>query len=42
MLAITSFYDYRAMQMDVKTGFLNGNLIEDIYMNQPEGFEHAM
>ena len=24
--------------MDVKTTFLNGDLDEEIYMNQPEGF----
>ena len=24
--------------MDIKTAFLNGDLKEDIYMDQPEGF----
>ena len=27
--------------MDVKTVFLNRNLIEDVYMTQPEGFVHS-
>ena len=39
MLAIAAFYDYEIWQMDVKTAFLNGDLEEQIYMTQPEGFE---
>jgi hypothetical protein len=38
LLAIASYFDYEIWQMDVKTTFLNGNLIEDVYMTQPEGF----
>ena len=38
LLAITAYYDYEIWQMDVKRAFLNGNLLEDVYMTQPEGF----
>ena len=38
LLAIAAFYDYEIWQMDVKTTFLNGNLSEDVYTIQPEGF----
>ena len=31
-LAIAAYYDYEIWQMDVKTTFLNGNLLEDVYM----------
>ena len=38
LLAIAAYFDYEIWQMDVKTAFLNGNLTEDVYMIQPEGF----
>ncbi|CAA0832574.1 cysteine-rich RLK (RECEPTOR-like protein kinase) 8, partial [Striga hermonthica] len=38
LLSIASHMDYEVWQMDVKTAFLNGNLDEDIYMQQPEGY----
>ncbi|GJS89576.1 zinc finger, CCHC-type containing protein [Tanacetum coccineum] len=38
LIAITAFYDYEILQIDVKTTFLNGHLSEEVYMVQPEGF----
>jgi hypothetical protein len=38
LLAIAAYFDYEIWQMDVKVTFLNGNLTEDVYMTQPEGF----
>ena len=38
LLVIDAHYDYEICQMDVKTTFLNGILIEEVYMTQPEGF----
>ncbi|WJZ98697.1 hypothetical protein VitviT2T_017207 [Vitis vinifera] len=38
LLAIAAYYDYEIWQMDVKTAFLNGELKEDVYMTQPEGY----
>ena len=38
LLAIAAHYDYEIWKMDVKMTFLNGNLYEDVYMIQPEGF----
>jgi hypothetical protein len=38
MLAIGAAMDLEIHQMDVKTAFLNGELEEDIYMDQSQGF----
>ena len=38
VLAIAALWDLEIHQMDVKTAFLNGDLDEEIYMEQPEGF----
>ncbi|KAJ9542958.1 hypothetical protein OSB04_029464 [Centaurea solstitialis] len=39
LMAISAYFNYEICQMDVKTAFLNGKLTEDVYMEQPEGFE---
>ena len=38
VLAIVAHMDLELYQMDVKTAFLNGELDEEIYMDQPLGF----
>ncbi|KAJ0862094.1 putative RNA-directed DNA polymerase [Helianthus annuus] len=39
VMALVAHFDLELHQMDVKTAFLNGDLDEDVYMKQPEGFE---
>ena len=38
LIALATVYGLEIHQMDVKTAFLNGELQEEIYIEQPEGF----
>ena len=39
ILSIVAIEDLHLEQLDVKTAFLHGDLNEEIYMRQPEGYE---
>jgi len=38
LMAIINQYDLELKQLDAKTTFLHGDLVDTIYMQQPEGF----
>ena len=38
LIAIDTTFDLKIHQMELKPDFLNGDLEEEIYMDQPEGF----
>ncbi|GMP87678.1 hypothetical protein CsSME_00039951 [Camellia sinensis var. sinensis] len=41
LLALVAQFDLELAQLDVKTAFLHGDLEEEIYMSQPDGFKIA-
>ena len=39
LLAIACVWKFKLFQMDVKSAFLNGILNEEVYVEQPKGFQ---
>jgi hypothetical protein len=39
LLAYVTHHDFKLYQMDVKSGFLNGPIEEEVYVEQPPGFK---
>ena len=41
IMAIVAHFDLELQHMDMRTALLNGDLVEDVYMSQPIGFEEV-
>jgi hypothetical protein len=41
ILAICALKDWEADSLDISNTFLNGDLIEKVYMEQPDGFDQG-
>ena len=41
IMAKIAHFDLELHQMDARTTFLNEDLVEDVYMSQPFGFEEV-
>jgi hypothetical protein len=41
LLAYATYHDFKLYQMDVKSTFLNGPIKEEVYIEQPPGFEDS-
>ena len=38
IISLVSIFCWKLYQMDVKTAFLNGNIDQEVFIEQPEGF----
>ena len=41
IMTIVAHFDLDLLQMDVRMTFLNEDLVEDVYMSQPNGFKEV-